>query len=122
LSRHSDAEDMVVCFIGDHPLTAKDLGEEILNEDIRTVFQTIIDKGLVPGIEPGSPWYEHLRMGGMEAWNTNRQVGDSELIGKLIENRRTAERELLETYTPEARDKVVEAQRRVRMARKLSSD
>lgn len=115
-------EDMVVCFIGDQPLTAKDLGEDILNEDIRTVFQTIIDKGLAPGIEPGSPWYEHLRMGGMEAWEGNRQPGDNELVSKLIEARRDAEQELLETYTPEARQKVADLQRRVRMARKLSAD
>lgn len=115
-------EDMVVFFIGDHPFTAKDLGEDIMNEDIRTVFQTIIDKGMVPGLAPGSPWYEHLRMGGMEAWEHHARAGDTELITKLIEKRRKAEAVLLETYTSEARQAVSEAQRRVRMARKLTAD
>jgi hypothetical protein len=121
MSRLKDSEDYIVCFIGDKAFTAKDLGDELLDMDLRVVFQEIIDRGMVPGLEPGTPWFEHIRMDGMERWD-NEDVKNTTLIESLIEERKAAEKELLETYTPEARERLAEAHRRVRMAKKLVSD
>lgn len=113
-------DDFIVLFINDQPFTAKDLGDDLLDEDLRTVFQTMIDRGLVQGVPAGSPWHEHIRMDSLEHWVTNGN--DDILVKKLVEDRKAAEKELLETYTDDARAKLVECQRRVRMAKKLISD
>jgi CTP:molybdopterin cytidylyltransferase MocA len=124
LSRRKDAEDQVVFFLGDRPYTAKDLGEELLNMDIRKVFQVMIDRGMVEGVKPGTPWYEHIRVDHMQRTvsSANEGARDNELIASLVKEREAAQAELLETYTPEARERVMEAHRKVRMARKLVSD
>jgi hypothetical protein len=99
----------------------KDLGDELLDMDLREVFQAMIDRGMVDGLPPGTPWYNHIRVDGMEPWSSDAS-DDDELLATLVRDRRDAEQELVNTYTPEARAKLVEAHKRVRMARKLASD
>ena len=114
-----NADDKVILYIGDHPFTAKDLGDELLDEDIRTVFQTMIDKGMVPGVAPGSPWYDHIQMDDMETVDIKE---DNELIANLARENRAAEAELLANYSDEARAKCAETRGRLRMAKRLVAE
>lgn len=115
------ADPPVIFYIGDRPYTASDLGDELLDMDIRKVFQEVIDRGMVPGVAPGSPWYEHLRMFGTEP-KAMRDATQTELVQQLIRERREAEKALGENDTPETRERVSEAQRRVQMAKKLVAE
>ncbi len=94
----------------------KDLGD-LVDEDFRTAFQKIIDRGLVPGLAPGSPWYDHIRLDGLDDLNIHRD--DNELIDSLIQAKRKAEEQFLKTYSAEDRQAVSEAHQQIVMARKL---
>ncbi len=113
-------EDRVALFVAGYPVTVKDLGEELMNTDIREAFQIMIDRGIVPGVPAGTKWHEVIRMDKLETWDTGKK--DTKLIAALRRDRDAAAKELIETYTPEAREKVAECQRRIVMAEKLISE
>ena len=113
-------ENLIAFYLGGIPYSFKDLGDDLLDEDLRTVFQTMIDRDMVPGVPPGSPWYKHIRMDRLEKVNQEFKEGD--LHTALVKDRTVAEEAYLESGSEEDRQRAMEADKRVRMARKLVSD
>lgn len=113
--------DYVVFFIGDQVFTKSDLGDELLDEDLRTVFQTMIDRGMVRDVAPGTVWYDVIHADNIVNWSGQVEDAGSELLEKLIEARQAAEKEFIATLTPESRSRFENAAAQVRMARKLTS-
>ena len=116
------ADPPVIFYIDDQPYTASDLGDDLLDMDIRHVFQAIVDRGMLPGVPPGSPWYQHVRFAVDGSASGTRAVASTELIQKLRRERQEAEKALAADDTPENRARVSEAHRRVRMAVKLATE
>ena len=116
------ADPPVIFYIGDQPYTASDLGDDLLDMDIRHVFQAVVDRGMLPGVQPGSPWYEHIRFTADGSSSGARAAASTELVQKLRRERQEAEKALAADDTPENRARVSEAHRRVRMAVKLATE
>lgn len=114
-------KDRVVLYIGDHPFTMTDMGD-LLDENIRTVFQSMIDRGMIPGVVCGTPWHTVISMDDMESLTSIEERDSNELLKSLAHDRDEANVELVATYTPEAREKARQAHRQLKMAKKLVSD
>lgn len=113
-------DNFIAFYLAGIPYTAKDLGDDLLDMDIRQVFQAMVDRGMIPGIEPGQPWYKHLRIDRMESLDKDLQEGV--LTDALVRDRQIAEEAFLADNSEENRQRMIEANRRVTMANKLIAD